>query len=80
MGLRQSLDEGAGEIGDDIGEAIPSTPTELRQELPTDVDELPAEFEELPLDDDSREATNGEESDGSSIDVLVEDTPLDQFL
>jgi len=86
MGLRQSLDEGAGEIGDDIGEEMPSTPTELREELPAGIDELPADVAGPPLGDDSRETANDQAwtndwtSEGSSIDAVVEDTPLDRFL
>jgi hypothetical protein len=40
MGLRESIDEGAGEIGDDIGAELPATPAELRDELSDDAEEL----------------------------------------
>jgi len=79
MGLRESLDEGAGEIGDEIGAEIPSTPTELR-------DEIPADVEELDLTDWGPEITNGQEgangqsSTDLSVDTVLGETPLDRFL
>jgi hypothetical protein len=72
MGLRQSIDEGAGEIGDGIGEEIPSTSAQLRDTVPDDVTELDA------VDDGV--STDGGTSDELSIDVVVGDTPLDRFL
>jgi|GEM_PF-2562782 len=84
MGLRQSLDEGAGEIGDGIAEEIPSTSAQLRETVPDDVAELNtvdggvSPNSETPTE--SEVSTNGGASDELSIDVVVGDTPLDRFL
>jgi hypothetical protein len=74
MGLRESIDEGAGDIGAEIGEEIPSTATELR-------DEVPADIEALRAGDAGPGPTNGQRpSDDLSIDTVLGDTPLDRFL
>jgi len=85
MGLRESFDEGAGEIGDEIGAEIPSTPTELRDELPADVEELRLGDDGLAVTD-GRQSTNGQEqtsgrpSTDLSIDTVLGETPLDRLL
>jgi hypothetical protein len=67
MGLRQSIDEGAGEIGADIGEELPESAEELRTALPDDASAL---------------STNGSDlNDGTlTVDRVVSGTPLDRFL
>ena len=79
MGLRESLDEGAGEIGDDIGEEIPSSATEVRDRVPAGVEELPLgrSAEDIAT---GREQTSGQPSVDLSIDAVLDDTPLDRFL
>jgi hypothetical protein len=84
MGLRQSLDEGAGEIGDEIAEEIPSTSTELRETVPDDVTELDAVDGGVSTNGETTTedgvSTNGGMAEELSIDVVVEDTPLGRFL
>ena len=52
MGLRQSLDEGAGEIGDEIGAELPSTRAEIRDAIPEDIEDIDAVIDALPLERD----------------------------
>jgi hypothetical protein len=67
MGLRQSIDDGAGDIGADIGEELPGSVDELRAALPEDAAAL---------------STNGSdpEDEPLSIEQVVTGTPLDRFL
>lgn len=63
-GLRQALEEGAGEIGESAAADLPETLGEVRAALPDTVEA----------------AVNGTHSDDLSLDTLLDGTPLDDVV
>jgi hypothetical protein len=67
MGLRQSIDEGAGEIGADIAEELPESADQLRAAVPDDVATLQSNGSEIG-------------DDSLTVERVVSETPIDRFL
>jgi len=67
IGLRQSLDEGAGEIGTDIAEELPESTDQLRAAVPDDVAAL-------------QRAGSDPGDDSLTVERVVSETPLERFL